>query len=47
MDIVRIITRSTYNNIRQENKNILQIIFVEVWDTIKFLFLNIKVINNI
>jgi hypothetical protein len=45
MDIVRLITRSTYNNIRPENKSILQIIFFEVWDTIKFLFLNVKVIK--
>ena len=47
MDIIRLITRSTYNNIRSENKNIFQIIFVEVWDTIKFLFLNLKVIIKI
>lgn len=47
LDLIRIITRSTYNNIRGENKSIFQIIFVEIWGTIQYIFLNIKVLIKI
>lgn len=43
LNVIKIITRAMYNHIKEANKEIIYLIFSEVWDTIKYLLGHVKV----